>query len=53
MVALMRSCVHAFVRYALMRLDVHALGRYCVRSRWGSVGRFAESIVVKPAGGAF
>ena len=24
-----------------MRLDVHALGRYCVRSRWGSVGRFA------------
>ena len=35
-VALMRSCV-----YALMRLGVRALGRYCVRSRWGSVGRFA------------
>ena len=27
---------------ALMRLGVHALGRYCVRSRWGSVGRFAS-----------
>ena len=26
---------------ALMRLGIHALGRYCVRSRWGSVGRFA------------
>ena len=24
------------------RWGVHALGRYCVRSRWGSVGRFAS-----------
>ena len=28
--------------YADMRICANAVGRYCVRSRWGSVGRFAS-----------